>query len=51
MTVLASTAMTSISVQVTGPVWEPISVVVRPVGTVVPVRSPTVRDRPDVPLA
>ena len=44
MTVLASTVMTSISVQVTGPVWEPISVVVCPVGTVVHVQSPIARD-------
>ena len=51
MTVLASTVMTSINVQVTGPVWEPISVDVRPVGTVGRVLSPTARDCLAVPLA
>jgi len=51
MTVLSSTAMTSVSVQVTGPVWEPISVDVRPVGTVGRALSPTVRDCLAVSLA
>ena len=36
--------MMSISVQVTGPVWEPISVGVRQAGTVGHVRSPIARD-------
>ena len=51
MTVLASTVMTSISVQVTGLVWEPISVVVFRDGTAVRVRSPTARDLASVSRA
>ena len=43
-TVRVSTVMTSTNVLVTGPVWEPISVGVRPAGTVAHVRSPTAGD-------
>ena len=43
-TALSSTVMMSISVQVMGPVWEPICVGVHLVGTVAHVRSRTVDD-------